>query len=231
MKVVAGILIPSVAIILYLLGNSWVKNFSFQFVGNQLVNQLIKFQVYGLLLSLLTLGLTLLLAPDSKQFLRFGDLSAVAAPVKLLGIKAGDSWYKTGGSFLVVITLVTALFMYAGLGKTADWSRFWEILPFILLFSATNAFNEEIITRFSVVGLLDGVVSPLQIVWAAALIFGLVHYFGNPGGPAGVLMAGCLGWILAKSVIETGGIGTAFIIHFVQDIVIYTLLLISTHKP
>ena len=228
---VVGILIPSVAIILYLLGNSWVSHLNLSWFENPMVNQNIKFQAYGLLLSLSTLGLTLLLAPDSKQFLRFGNLSAVAAPVKILGIKAGDSWYKTGGSFLVVITLVTALFMYAGLGKTADWSRLGEMLPFILMFSATNAFNEEIITRFTVVGLLDGVVSPLQIVWAAALIFGLVHYSGNPGGPAGVLMAGCLGWILAKSVIETGGIGTAWIIHFVQDIVIYTLLLISTHKP
>lgn len=230
MKITAGILIPSIAIVLYLLGNSWVNVISVDFVENERINHLIKFQIYGLLLSLLTLCITLYLAPDSKKYLKFGNLSALSQPVKVLGIKASDSWYKTGLSYLVVITISTALFMYFGVGKSANWNNLSAFLPYIIIFSLTNSFNEEIITRFAVVGLLDGYLKPLQIFWSAALIFGLIHYFGHPGGPLGMLMAGFLGWLLAKSIIETQGIGVAWGVHFVQDIVIYSFLLISIWK-
>lgn len=56
-------------------------------------------------------------------------------------------------------------------------------------------------------------------LWSAA-IFGGIHYFGTPGGPLGMLMAGFLGWLLAKSVVETKGFGWAWLIHFLQDVVI-----------
>lgn len=227
MKILVGILIPSIAIILYLLGNSWVNVISIDFVENEEINHLIKFQIYGLLLSLLTLCITLYLAPESKKYLKFGNLSALSQPVKVLGIKASDSWYKTGLSYLVVITVSTALFMYFGVGKSSDWNNLIGLLPYIVIFSLTNSFNEEIITRFAVVGLLDGFLKPLKIIWSAALIFGLIHYFGHPGGPLGMLMAGFLGWLLAKSLIETKGIGVAWGVHFFQDIVIYSFLLIS----
>lgn len=54
----------------------------------------------------------------------------------------------------------------------------------------------------------------------SALVFGLPHYFGTPGGVVGSLMAGFLGWLLAKSIQETGGIFWAWLIHFIQDVVI-----------
>ena len=230
MKILAGIIIPSIGIILYLLGNSWVNGFSIDFTENERINHLIKFQIYGLLLSLLTLCITLYLAPESKKYLKFGNLSALSQPVKVLLIKGSDNWYKTGLSYLVVITVSTTLFMYFGVGISANWNNLIALLPYIVVFSLTNSFNEEIITRFTVVGLLDGYLKPLQIIWSAALIFGPIHYFGHPGGPLGMLMAGFLGWLLAKSIIETQGIGVAWGVHFVQDIVIYSFLLISVWK-
>ncbi|NUQ25067.1 MAG: hypothetical protein HUU34_14055 [Saprospiraceae bacterium] len=56
-------------------------------------------------------------------------------------------------------------------------------------------------------------------LWSAA-IFGGIYYFGTPGGPLGLLMAGFLGWLLAKSLVETRGFGWAWSIHFLQDVVI-----------
>lgn len=59
--------------------------------------------------------------------------------------------------------------------------------------------------------------------WASALIFGSVHWFGIPGGPVGAVMAGFLGWLLARSIQDTRGIGWAWIVHFCQDVLIFTV--------
>lgn len=59
------ILIPSIEIILYLLENSFIKFIPIEFVEDERINNLIKFQSYGLILSFLVLIITLLLAPTN----------------------------------------------------------------------------------------------------------------------------------------------------------------------
>jgi hypothetical protein len=54
----------------------------------------------------------------------------------------------------------------------------------------------------------------------SAIVFGLVHFGGIPHGLIDMLMAGFLGWFLAKSVMETQGLFWAWLIHFIQDAVI-----------
>lgn len=230
-QTILGIAIPSAFIMAYLGGNYLTQNLNVHLVENVQVNQIFIFQIYGLILSFSALLLTIWLKPDSKNLLKFGNIQDGARAVQWLGIKEGESWYGVAASYLIVITLVTTLFMYMGFGDKADWSKLTPFLPFILLFSITNSFSEELITRFSVVGLLHEVMKPSTIMIASALIFGLPHYFGNPGGPVGVIMAGFLGWILAKSVLETKGIGVAWGVHFVQDVVIYSFLLTSNNLP
>lgn len=225
-RTMLGILIPSAMILLYLSGNYWLKDLDIQWLSNEQLNYMLLFQLYGLALSIITIIITIKLHPASTAFLCFGNLKTTAVPVKILGIRTGDNWYKTGASYLMVITIATSAYMYAGLGDKLNWNLLIGVLPWIVLFSFTNSFNEEIITRFAVVGILDGVMPPIRIMWIAAAIFGLVHYYGAPGGFIGVIMAGFLGWVLAKSVIETRGIGIAWVVHFVQDIVIFTMLLI-----
>jgi hypothetical protein len=44
-------------------------------------------------------------------------------------------------------------------------------------------------------------------------------------------MAGLLGWLLAKSVLETNGIFWAWCIHFLQDIVIFSAFVMAAAKP
>lgn len=63
--------------------------------------------------------------------------------------------------------------------------------------------------------------SPAAAVTPAALFEG-VHYFGAPGGVPGVLLAGFLGWFLSKPIAETRGFAWAWLIHFAQDVVIFT---------
>jgi membrane protease YdiL (CAAX protease family) len=76
------------------------------------------------------------------------------------------------------------------------------LLPLVLLFAATNAWSEEIISRFVIVAGLYGKLSPSVICWISAVIFGGPHFFGTPSGIFGVMMAGLMGWILAKSMLE-----------------------------
>ena len=68
---------------------------------------------------------------------------------------------------------------------------------------------------------LEPVLGPQQAIWLAAGFFGLIHYFGDPPGLQGVLLTAYLGWIAAKSMIETRSIVWAFLIHFVANVIIY----------
>jgi hypothetical protein len=54
----------------------------------------------------------------------------------------------------------------------------------------------------------------------SAVLFGLAHIAGMPSGIGGMILAGILGWLLAKSVLETHGLFWAWFIHFLQDVVI-----------
>lgn len=102
-----------------------------------------------------------------------------------------------------------------------------KILPFVFIFAITNSFVEETITRLGVVVSLHGSVSDKTIPMISALIFGVIHYWGSPSGITGVIVAGFLGWFLAKSILETRGIFWAWIIHFMQDIIIFSVILID----
>ncbi|HMJ71141.1 MAG TPA: CPBP family intramembrane glutamic endopeptidase [Cyclobacteriaceae bacterium] len=99
---------------------------------------------------------------------------------------------------------------------------FFELLPLVLLFAATNAWSEEIFSRFVIVSGLYGKLKPDVICLISAGIFGMAHFaFGTPGGLFGVVASGTMGWFMAKSVIETKGMGWALFIHFLQDVVIF----------
>ena len=85
---------------------------------------------------------------------------------------------------------------------------------------------EEVITRLGIVVAFKNVLSDRAIPFVSATVFGVVHYWGLPGGLPGVMASGFLAWFLAKSILETNGIFWAWIIHFVQDIIIFTAFFI-----
>jgi hypothetical protein len=161
------------------------------------------------------------------NFFRVGSWRAPATPVKILGITANDNWRKIGFTFAMVISGVTLMFMiintYEDLGNITPAA--WMLgLACAIPLSAVNAFNEEIITRWSIAEGFTGSFAKYA-PWVSAVIFGSVHYFGTPGGLIGSLMAGFLGWFLVRSIQDTKGLGWAWVIHFLQDIIILTITL------
>lgn len=185
------------------------------------------YQGATVILALLFLLLVRTVHPQNfKRFARLGDSTAHPQPVGFLGIKATDTWRSVGIQFAIVVTIATAVFIFLNVLNSAfPVDRLIAALPFAVVFAVTNAFVEESLTRFGVVVPLHGVVAPGTIYIISALVFGIPHYFGTPGGVLGALMAGFLGWLLAKSMVETRGVWWAWFIHFLQDVVIITALL------
>ena len=188
----------------------------------------VRHQLLTLPLALLVLLAVRAWVPAGVRFFRIGRLDAPVTPVRAIGLTPGptESWRQVGRNFAVVVTAVTAIVVGLQLlpGADVDVARAARMLPWIVLLAASNAFVEETITRFGVVATLIDRVGPNAAYLASGAVFGIAHYVGVPGGPVGVLVAGFLGWLLAKSVGETGGLGWAWFLHALQDVVIFTAI-------
>jgi hypothetical protein len=64
-----------------------------------------------------------------------------------------------------------------------------------------------------------------------AAYFGILHFYGVPYGYVGVFLAGFLGWLLAKSMLETRGLFWAWFIHFWQDVWIFSFMAVGLVVP
>ncbi|MFZ5818267.1 MAG: CPBP family intramembrane glutamic endopeptidase [Chloroflexota bacterium] len=203
------------------------------FHSNPVVNTQIKFQSLQLILAAVVLLLTYLLNPENfARFFRLGDVNAHISKIAWLGITGNETWLEIATSIGLFITLGTAIFMFFQLKKAGvDYRYFLFSLLWSIPFSVANAFSEEAIFRIAIVSPLYGIFSVSVIVLISGVAFGLPHYFGQPSGVIGVLMAGFLGWLLALSLLETQGLLIAWAVHFVQDVVIITsMILISKGK-
>lgn len=195
------------------------------------IDSMIKFQLFALVIGLHTMGYFFLKYPDTRYFLSFGELKMPAMRERWLGVSGNTSWLITGIQFLLFISLATGLFMFMGLKYSGSLHNFhtWFI-PYIILFSITNSFIEEIIFRYGVVAGLGHSYGNTLIMIVSAILFGLPHYFGNPGGVMGAMMSGLLGYILCKATLETKGLAIAWAIHFVQDLIIFSALMMMNIK-
>jgi uncharacterized protein len=159
-----------------------------------------------------------------QTYFRKGDSSARILPEPYVGIrpKPGETWARAGVQWAFVISVVTVIVIYFQLySETSPSLKVLAMaLPFALVFALTNSFVEEIITRLGVVVALDGALNDRTIAIVSGILFGSVHYFGRPGRITGIIVAGFLGWLLAKSILETKGIFWAWLIHFLQDVII-----------
>lgn len=68
------------------------------------------------------------------RYLRIGELSAGAAPVPLLGIKQGESWGRVGATFALIMTVVTAAYLWTSYG-----ARLAQVTPSTLFLAMTLA--------------------------------------------------------------------------------------------
>jgi hypothetical protein len=75
------------------------------------------------------------------------------------------------------------------------------------------------------------VIGDRQAIYLTATLFGLGHYTGVPSGVTGVLMAAFLGSVLGKAMLETKGFVWSWLIHFVMDVMIFSLMAIGSIAP
>ena len=231
MKVAFTIIAVLLITAMLLSANKFLLNIELTLNDNDFVNALLKYQVYVLIVATAVLYITLKVSPDSKQILTFGNLSIIAQKESWLGISGKTSWKNNGLQLLFFISIATGIFMFLVVKYTASLGNFqWTFVPLILLISFTNSFSEEIIYRFAINGNLIHCTSKLAVLMISAILFGLPHYLGFPSGIFGVLMSGMLGYILSKATYETRGLGIAWAIHFVQDIIIFTALMMMNVK-
>ena len=167
------------------------------------------------------------LIAESPDFFMWGTWSASASDMGWLGVVDGDSWLGIGLTFLPIMATVTAvtLWLQVGRGSGATGSMVVFAFPIALGLSITNALSEELIFRLCITEALSPLASMTVISLISAVIFGLPHWFGNPGKIPGVVLAGFMGWFLALSVMQTQGLGWAVAIHWAQDVVIFTVLI------
>ena len=180
---------------------------------------------------ILLLGLTLIGSGVTRRdlFLSRGDLAAPAQPLPFVGLRKPIPWTVFGPALLVVFGVALPLFLYFTVYPDfTERGRILRCLPWILLVAALNAANEEFQFRSVLLAHLRNVVSPAEGALLTAVLFGLGHYYGQPSGPIGVVMAGIAGWLWARSMIETRGFVWAFFIHMVQDVVILSFLAVAT---
>jgi hypothetical protein len=158
-----------------------------------------------------------------ELFLVRGDPKAPAQPTRLLpGLKESRPWNRVAGQFLpffvIILVIVLAIQLRPNVGQI---SRAFVFLPALVIGAAINALGEEFEFRSVLLARLESVVGPRQAILITTGLFGLLHYFGVPGGPFGMLLPAYLGWVAAKSMIETRGLVWAFALHFLADFCIY----------
>jgi uncharacterized protein len=213
----------------------WIKDhpvLNIQLFSNAQYNAILNYQLTTLILAGLMIGLVAVLTGgEGMKLLNLKNIDGEITPEPWIGInpKGKESWKSLGVTFSIIITLVTAVVIFFQVFRKGEFSI--EIFPglvLVALFALSNSFVEEILYRFSFVGVgMDAKIPVLVIQGLSALTFGLIHYFGVPSGIPGVLMAGFIGWFLSKSMIETQGFFWAWLIHFLQDVVIFFALFMT----
>ena len=161
-------------------------------------------------------------------FLCIGNPAAPAQPIPFLGIRKPVPWTWLGPAFILVFAGVLAPYLYLTVHPNFTGSeRMLRTLPWSLAVAVLNAASEEFQFRSILLAHLRKVFRPSEAVLLSATFFGLGHYYGQPSGPLGVAMAGFAGWIWARSMVDTRGGVWAFLIHVVQDVVIFAFLVVG----
>jgi membrane protease YdiL (CAAX protease family) len=161
-------------------------------------------------------------------FLAKGQLNAPVGPVRWLGVRAGTPWTTFAPIFIAVVSVGLLIFMIMAVQPTLDAVvRALPLFPVAVLLAALNAITEEMSYRAPLLATSHEVVGAGQALLMTSVFFGLAHFLhGSPNGIPGFLMVGFLAWVMGKSMLETKGVFWAWLIHFVQDVVIYAFFAI-----
>ena len=174
-KTIFPIILTAIYAVGLLLAGQWSKKLGFVISDNKYISGQFNYQIVLLFIVALSILTTYLLNKQNfTTYFSFGKISTVGQELKLFGIKQGDTWTKTGLSLCVVISLVTATFLYFQLKQiNPNWTSLQSGIFWIVLFSLTNSFGEEMIFRLGVVSPLSGQLAPTTIFLISAVLFGI----------------------------------------------------------
>ncbi|NLY08824.1 MAG: CPBP family intramembrane metalloprotease [Tissierellia bacterium] len=227
----------AVAVVIISLISTWLllfflKNplFNIDIFQKDIIDFYLNYELSTIILSLIFLFIIYILADKVRlKFFNINKLDGEVLPEPWVGIvpKKKESWKNIGLSVGSIITISTAVVVYfqTAHGRGITISMFPEV-PMLLILALMNSFTEEVIFRLSYSTIIanEGL-NPRIAEVLAAVVFGGVHYVGiAPNGIAGAIMAGYIGWFLAKSINETNGFFWAWVVHFAQDVVILFFL-------
>ena len=206
--------------------------FSFDLLDSNYLNSQMVYQTSTLVLSLLIVFVVGMLTRfQSVKLLSLTKLDGFVKPEPWIGITKNnkDSWLKVGISFSIIISLVTAVVVYFQVYQTGIVITLsLQSVVLIILFALINSFVEEVTFRHTFASIVEyHKLNPYISQALSAITFGAVHYFGVPSGIPGVLMSAFIGWFLSKSIHETKGFFWAWLIHFLQDVIIMTALFLT----
>ena len=179
-----------------------------------------------LLIPLTILGYLLVEGRSFKEiYLVKGNVSAIAEPSRLIGMKKPEPWIRVGSVFAVIFSAGTVAFVLLSSRPSIDvLMRAFPLVPVAVVIAVVNGFNEEFTLRAAPLSELVSAVGKEQALLMTTVFFGLGHFYGVPPNLIGVALAGFLGWFLGKSILETHGFFWAWFIHFVQDVFVFTFL-------
>lgn len=181
----------------------------------------VQFVRVGITLAVLMVLIAVFRVPGRFYLIR-GNMSANASRVPWLGISGTANWNRVGLVLTTILSLGTLTFLAAAMRPALSaLSTVIATLPFVVLFSISNALGEEIIYRLGLLAPTAHLGAPIHGTLMSAAYFGFAHYYGIPSGLLGILMAGFLGWLACRSVLDTRGVAWAFLMHFMQDIWIF----------
>ncbi len=182
-----------------------------------------RYQAQALVLALAVWGIARLMPGQGRPVTLLGELSAPVRGLGWMGVGDGETWgtlLLTTGAIIVLVTGVT-LWLQVGRGSGLVGRVLLGALPAAALLSLANATTEELIFRVALLqGVPDTVLGAGGLALVSGILFGLPHYGGRPGGAVGVVLAGFLGWLACTATLQTGGIGWAWVLHVVLDVVI-----------
>jgi membrane protease YdiL (CAAX protease family) len=204
-------------------GTAWFQG-HFNYRGVPFFTGYAAVMTLDILVALAVIAVLWLMKRDRRAFfLVKGRLDAPIEPIRWLGIKAGESWKKFTWIFAVIAALAVAVpTLLAAAPSGATLLRALPLFPAAVLFAAVNAFTEEVYFRCSLLATLYAVIGRTQALLLILVFFGLSHWlYGSPSGLVGFAMTGFLAWIMARSMLETKGMLSPWLIHFLPDVVIF----------
>ena len=157
-----------------------------------------------------------------KHIKLVGNWSAPITNMKWLGIPRDTPWSSGAITYTLIPLFITSFVVYLQVAKSTSILRLLRYVPIAIPFAVLNSLTEELV--FRVIGVEGLTYSVGVVAFICGVWFGIPHYFGTPGKIPGVLLAGFLGWVMAISMLNTGGLLAAWLIHFSQDIPILAML-------